>query len=213
MDGIGVLMTCPMFNYLEAELEKRFKLWRYPSMAEFLGENADSVQAVVGNTKIGADAVGLEKSDLRKCEERGIGVTNSPDVLTDDVADQAIGLILAVLRRICGCDGFVRRGLWKKGDFKDLTGRIGLAIAKRAEAFGCKVSYFSRTEKPYTSYKFQSNITDLATNCEVLVVACALTEETHHIINRENALSWSHGEEEEEVAPLKMRKLRVSRVK
>lgn len=216
MDDIGVLMTCPMFGYLEAELEKRFKLfklWQYPSTPEFLRESADSVQAVVGNTKVGADAeligslprlgivasysVGLDKIDLRKCEERGIRITNTPDVLTDDVADLAIGLILAVLRRICACDGFVRTGLWKNGDFELTTkfsgksvgivglGRIGSAIAKRAEAFGCKVSYFSRSEKPGTNYKFCSNILELATNCEVLVVACSLTQETHHIINRE----------------------------
>ncbi|EXB93774.1 Glyoxylate reductase [Morus notabilis] len=107
MDGIGVLTTCPMFNYLEVELKKHFKffkLWRYPSMAEFLGENVDSVQAVVGNTKIGADTVligslprlrivasysmGLDKIDMRKCEEREIRVTNSPDTLTDDVANK-----------------------------------------------------------------------------------------------------------------------------
>lgn len=69
-------------------------------------------------------------------------------------------------------------------------GRIGSAIAKRAEAFGCKISYLSRSEKPYTDYKYYSNIMDLATNCDILVVACALTEETHHMINREviNAL-------------------------
>ncbi|PON34075.1 Erythronate-4-phosphate dehydrogenase [Parasponia andersonii] len=221
METIGVLMTNPMSSYLEGELEKRFKLfklWRYPSMADFLRENANSVKAVVGDTKIGADAqlidslprlemvasysVGLDKIDLRKCEQKGIRVTNTPDVLTDDVADLAVGLMLAVLRRLCVCDGFVRSGSWKKGDFRLTTkfsgksvgivglGRIGSAIAKRAQAFGCKISYFSRSEKPCTDYKYYSNIMDLATNCEVLVVACALTKETHHIINREviNAL-------------------------
>ena len=64
-------------------------------------------------------------------------------------------------------------------------GRIGSAIAKRAEAFGCPISYYSRSEKPETNYKYFSNIIDLAVNCQILVVACALTEETHHIINRE----------------------------
>lgn len=63
-------------------------------------------------------------------------------------------------------------------------GRIGSAIAKRAEAFGCAISYTSRSEKLDTKYKFYSNIVDLATNCEILVVACSLTEETHHIVNR-----------------------------
>ncbi|XP_030491779.2 hydroxyphenylpyruvate reductase [Cannabis sativa] len=218
MESIGVLMTCPMSSYLETQLQKRFnlfKLWSYPSLADFLkeNENLNSVKAVVGDTKIGADAqlidsfpgleivstysVGLDKIDLRKCQQKGIRVTNTPDVLTDDVADLAIGLILAVLRRLCVCDGFLRNGSWKKGDFPLTTkfsgkavgivglGRIGSAIAKRAEAFGCKISYLSRTEKPYPNYKYYSNILDLATNCEVLVVACALTEETFHIINRQ----------------------------
>lgn len=69
-------------------------------------------------------------------------------------------------------------------------GRIGSAIAKRAEAFGCPISYYSRTEKPHTNYKYYSNIIDLAANSEILVISCALTEETHHIVNREviNAL-------------------------
>lgn len=64
-------------------------------------------------------------------------------------------------------------------------GRIGTAIAKRAEAFGCSISYFSRSQKPFANYKFYSNIIDLATSCQILIVACALTEETRHIINRE----------------------------
>ncbi|CAN1263000.1 Glyoxylate/hydroxypyruvate/pyruvate reductase 2KGR [Linum perenne] len=69
-------------------------------------------------------------------------------------------------------------------------GRIGSAIAKRAEAFGCSISYHSRSQKPFKDYKYYDNIMDLARNCSILVVACSLTEETHHIINREviNAL-------------------------
>jgi len=64
-------------------------------------------------------------------------------------------------------------------------GRIGGAIAKRAEAFGCPISYYSRTEKPNSKYKYYSNVVDLAANCQVLVVSCPLTDETRHIINRE----------------------------
>ncbi|CAK9174598.1 unnamed protein product [Ilex paraguariensis] len=216
MDGIGVLMTCPMLSYLEEELDKRFKLfrlWEVPSKNDLPKENLESIRAVVGNAGFGADSalidslpqleivsnysVGLDKIDLVKCRERGIRVTNTPDVLTDDVADLAIGLILATLRRICACDQFVRNGLWKNGDFKLTTkfsgksvgiiglGRIGSAIARRAEAFGCPISYYSRSKKPHTDYKYYSNIIDLAANCEILIVACALTEETRHIVNRD----------------------------
>uniref|UniRef100_A0A2N9EP55 glyoxylate reductase (NADP(+)) n=1 Tax=Fagus sylvatica TaxID=28930 RepID=A0A2N9EP55_FAGSY len=216
MDSIGVLMTCPMFDYLEQRLQNRFnlfKLWTYSSNTDFFKNNSHSIRAIVGDTKIGADAelidslprleivssfsVGLDKIDLRKCQQKGIRVTNTPDVLTDDVADTAIGLVLAVMRRLCECDRFVRSGLWKKCDFRLATkfsgkpvgivglGRIGSAIAKRAEAFGCPISYYSRSEKQETNYKYYSNIIDLAINCQILFVACALTEETHHIVNRE----------------------------
>lgn len=64
-------------------------------------------------------------------------------------------------------------------------GRIGSAIAKRAEAFGCSISYHSRSEKPESNYKYYSNINDLASNCRILFVACSLSKETHHIVNGE----------------------------
>ncbi|KAK4479616.1 hypothetical protein RD792_015142 [Penstemon davidsonii] len=216
MESIGVLMMCPMNNYLEQELDKRFNLFRYwtqPRQSEFLIQHAESIRAVVGNASAGASAelidalpkleivssysVGLDKIDLIKCKEKGIRVTNTPDVLTDDVADLAIGLMLAVLRRISECDRYVRSGAWKHGDFKLTTkfsgkrvgiiglGRIGLAIAKRAEAFDCSISYHSRSEKPNINYKYYGSIIELASNCDILVVACALTPETTHIVNRE----------------------------
>ncbi|CAN1215566.1 Glyoxylate/hydroxypyruvate/pyruvate reductase 2KGR [Linum perenne] len=69
-------------------------------------------------------------------------------------------------------------------------GRIGMAIAQRAEAFNCPISYFSRSQKSDVRYKYYPTVIDLATNCDILVVACALTPETRHIINRDvmNAL-------------------------
>ncbi|KAF5726879.1 glyoxylate/hydroxypyruvate reductase A HPR2 [Tripterygium wilfordii] len=218
METNGVLLTCPMFPYLEHELETRFtlfRLWNHPSstLDEYLRGIRSCVKAVVGNTKIGAStelidalpsleivstySVGLDRIDLKRCEERGIRVTNTPDVLTNDVADLAIGLVLGVLRRLCPADRHVRSGKWKDMDFALATkfsgksvgivglGRIGSAIAQRAEAFGCKISYYSRSKKSYPNFKYHSSITDLATSCEILIVACALTEETHHIINRE----------------------------
>ncbi|XP_027926170.1 hydroxyphenylpyruvate reductase-like isoform X2 [Vigna unguiculata] len=63
-------------------------------------------------------------------------------------------------------------------------GRIGMAIAKRAEAFGCPISYHSRSVKAESGYRYYSNVLDLAADSEVLVVACTLTEETRHIVNR-----------------------------
>ncbi|CAN6456487.1 unnamed protein product [Victoria cruziana] len=63
-------------------------------------------------------------------------------------------------------------------------GRIGMAIAKRSEAFGCTVIYHSRSEKPGADYRFCSSIVDLAADSNILVLACSLTEETRHIVNQ-----------------------------
>lgn len=142
-------MACPMSTYLEQELSKRFnlfKFWNFPQKDAFFKDNALSIRAVVGNATAGADSalidslpsleivssfsVGLDKIDLGKCKEKGIRVTNTPDVLTEDVADLAIGLILTTLRGICSCDRYVRAGLWKtKGDFKLTTKVFGLKFS------------------------------------------------------------------------------------
>ncbi|XP_061367539.1 glyoxylate/hydroxypyruvate/pyruvate reductase 2KGR-like isoform X2 [Gastrolobium bilobum] len=204
MGTIGVLLVVQGLTYLEQELDKRYKLfrvWDYPQKAKLLNDHATTIRAVVGSSNAGADAelidalpkleivssfsVGVDKIDLVKCKEKGIRVTNTPDVLTDDVADLTIGLILALLRRICECDRYVRSGKWKQGDYK-----IGTAVAKRAEGFNCSICYYSRTEKRDSKYKYYPSVVELASNCDILVVACPLTEETHHIVNREvmNAL-------------------------
>lgn len=224
MESLGVLLMRSMNSYLEEELGRRcklFRLWDSPpeKRKEFLHAIAGEIRAVVpsGSTGIDADmmnelpaleivasfGVGFDKIDLEKCREKGIRVTNTPDVLTDDTADLAIGLAICTMRQICTADRYVRSGAWKvKGDYGLASkfsgkrvgilglGRIGLAIAKRAEAFNCTVCYHSRSKKPNTNYKYYLNLIDLASNSDVLIVACALTEETRHIINREviNAL-------------------------
>ncbi|CAL9175066.1 unnamed protein product [Musa hybrid cultivar] len=219
MESLGVLLTARIDPYLEAELDRRFKLfrlWELPpaQRREFLRENAEAIRAVVGSPALGADAemidllprleivanfgVGLDKVDLRRCRDRGVRVVYTPDVVTDDTADLAIGLAIAAMRRICDSDRYLRDGSWKgKGDYKLTSkfsgktvgilglGRIGQAVAKRAEGFGCPICYCSRSEKRHTNYKYYPSVLELAANCQVLVVACPLTEETHHIINRE----------------------------
>ncbi|KAF2323425.1 hypothetical protein GH714_035389 [Hevea brasiliensis] len=112
--------------------------------------------------------------------------------------------MLAVLRRLCESDRYVRGDKWKKGDYKLTTkacicgprwfywevsciiglGRIGMAIATRAEAFSCPISYYARKERRDVKYKYFPSVVELAANCQILVIACALTEETRHIVNR-----------------------------
>ncbi|KAL0319258.1 UNVERIFIED_CONTAM: Hydroxyphenylpyruvate reductase [Sesamum angustifolium] len=216
--SIGVLLIRPLSAYIQQEISKRytlFKFWQEPPhlRREFLRKHSNSIRAVVANGAQGPDAEmidalplleiiashssGLDKIDLDKCRERGITVTYTPDALTDEVADMAILLTLATMRRICEADQYVRRSEWKNADFKLTTkfsgkavgiiglGRIGSAIAKRAEAFGCSIGYHSRSQKPNSRYKYYPSIVDLALDSQILIIACALTHETRHIVNRE----------------------------
>lgn len=140
MASISLLLVAQVMPYLEQELNKRYNLlrvWDFPQKSHLLSQHGASIRAVVGNSNAGADSelidalpkleivssfsVGVDKIDLNKCKEKGIRVTNTPDVLTDDVADLAIGLILTLLRRICECDRYVRSGNWKYGDYKLTT--------------------------------------------------------------------------------------------
>lgn len=212
----GVLITYNPISYLIESLDIKFqthKLYEAHDREAFFAEHSQSIRGVVcgGHDGINAqmidalpcleivavNGVGIDKVDLAKCKQRNIAVTNTPDVLTDDVADLAIALMLDALRQISAADRYVRQGLWQsKGDYK-LTcklsgkhvgivglGRIGSAIAKRAEAFGCSIAYYSRSQKPNVSFTYHSNVIDLAASSDILVVACSLTKDTRHIINK-----------------------------
>lgn len=223
MESLGVLLLHPMDTYLEQELDRRcrlLRLWEAPEgdrRAEFLRSHASSIQAVVTGGGSGAAgalidalprleiiacyAVGFDRVDLTRCRERGVRVTNTPNVLTDDVADLAVGLAIAALRRIPHADRYVRAGLWKanNGHYGLTTqfsgkrvgiiglGRIGLAIARRVEGFGCPVSYYQRTrqQQAYPNYTYLPTVVELARDSDILVVACSLNEQSRGIVSRE----------------------------
>ncbi|KAK4590127.1 hypothetical protein RGQ29_020612 [Quercus rubra] len=90
--------------------------------------DAEMIEALPRLEIVSSFSVGVDKIDLEKCREKGIRVTYTPDVLTDEVADLAIGLIMAVLRRLCESDRYVRSGKWKKGDFKLTTKFTGKTV-------------------------------------------------------------------------------------
>ena len=124
-------------------------------------------------------------------------MTNTPDVLTECVADNALALMLATMRRTVFNDKFVRAGNWLKGDAPLAEkvsgsrlgiiglGRIGKAIAKRAEAFGMKVAYHSRNKQTGVSYDYYDKPMQLARDVKILVVACPGGKETERIVSRE----------------------------
>ncbi|CAD6264376.1 unnamed protein product [Miscanthus lutarioriparius] len=142
---------------------------------------------------------GMDHIDLAECARRGVAVANSGTVYSTDVADHAVGVLLDVLRRVSAAQRFLRRGLWPlQGDYHPLgtkvggkrvgiigLGNIGMLIAKRLQAFGCAISYNSRKPKESVSYKYFATVHDLASESDVLVVACALSKETRHVVNRD----------------------------
>jgi len=126
--------------------------------------------------------VGYDGVDVAAARERGIAVTHTPNVLNDEVADLAMALVLAVSRRLVEADRYVRSGAWANGAMPLARkvsgarmgivglGRIGMAIAKRAEAFGMSIAYTSRHARPDASYPYFASAEALAREVDFLVV-------------------------------------------
>ena len=126
--------------------------------------------------------VGYDGVDVAAARERGISVTHTPEVLNDEVADLALALMLAVSRRLVEADRFIRSGQWTKGPMplaRKMSGarlgivglgRIGVAIARRAEAFGMSIAYTSRNARTDSSYPYFPSAAALAAEVDFLVV-------------------------------------------
>lgn len=142
--------------------------------------------------------VGYDSTDVAEARRRGIVVSNTPDVLTDCVADTAVWLVLDVMRRLAAADRFVRRGEWEAGRVPALTrrvtgarigivglGRIGRAVARRLEGFDCDLAYTGRTAKPDVAHRFVPTVAGLARDVDVLVVAASGGDGTRHLVDAE----------------------------
>ena len=196
------------------ELEKHFdviRLWKEKDPEAVLQERKNDIVAIasvffvpVSRTLIEAlpnleiisqFAVGYDNIDLQAAKERGIAVTNTPDVLTDDTADTALSLLLAISRRVCEADMYVRVGKWLNGPpplGSSLTGktvgiagmgRIGQAIARRCEAFGMKIIYQGPRKKEGISYPYEPDLHKLAELSDYLVLACPGGAQTRHMVH------------------------------
>lgn len=206
MKNNAVLQVGPLMPIVQDSIRSDYGAVRLPDSVgereEFLRLNAESVEIAVTSGKVGVGpelmgalpnlravinfGVGYDTTDVAQAVERGIAVSNTPDVLNDCVADTAIALYMDVLRRICAADRFVRRGDWlAKGNFPLATkasgrkvgilglGRIGRVIAKRLEGFDCEISYHSRNPVEGVSYRYEASPRELAAGCDVLIVAAA----------------------------------------
>ncbi len=138
--------------------------------------------------------VGYDGVPVDWCREHGIRVTNTPDVLTEDVADTASALVLMTSRNLIAANRFLHAGAWLKGPFPLAhavrgklagivgLGRIGKAIAKRLEAHGMRIAYHGRTRQDVT-WEFFESLIELAKASDFLVVACPGGGATKHLIN------------------------------
>ncbi|OMP08088.1 hypothetical protein CCACVL1_01167 [Corchorus capsularis] len=182
-------------------------------LPQFLQTHAQSVQAILssGGAPVTADIIrllphlrlvvttsqGLNHIDLSECRLRGIAVAGAGTIFSVDCADAVVALLIDVFRKISAANRFVKQGLWSSKPEYPLgtklggkrfgivgLGNIGTQVAKRLEAFGCTISYNSRKKKPFVSYIFYPHVVELAANCDVLIICCALTDETHHLIDK-----------------------------
>ncbi len=139
--------------------------------------------------------VGYDGIDMAAARERGICVTHTPGLSTDDIADFAMALLLAAARQVVNADQFVRRGDWSTGRFPMTRrvsgarlgivglGRIGRAVAQRALAFGMEIAYTGRTAKADAPYRWCSDAQTLAASVDFLVVCASGGADTRALVN------------------------------
>ncbi|SFK77765.1 2-hydroxyacid dehydrogenase [Falsiroseomonas stagni] len=215
-DKPGLLLVGELPEWDVAALEADFHVfhyWRAADKAAMLAEARDSTVAIVTKGEIGADGalmdalpktkiiacygVGVDAIDLDAARARGIPVTNTPDVLTEEVADFAILLMLGAARRVRDGDAWVRSGAWAARGPMALTtrvsgkrlgivglGRIGSAIARRAEGFGMPIAYSARTRKDGVAYDWYPTPAAMAPHVDVLCVAAAGGAATRGLVDR-----------------------------
>lgn len=160
------------------------------------GIDAATIDALPDLGLIAVCAVGYDKVDVAHAKARGVAVTNTPDVLTDDTADMAIALMFAVFRRVPQYDRYVRAGEWAAKGAPPLArrltgrrigilglGRIGSAIAKRCAPFASEIAYHSRRPVAGAPYRYAADARALAASADVLVIAVAGGAESAKLVD------------------------------
>lgn len=208
-----LLQIAPLPEFLLQPLRERFTVYDYASAVDKAGllrEVGGGIRAIVmtgGSVTpptmldqlpaleiISVNGVGYDGVPIDYCRSRGIRVTNTPDVLTDDVADIAVSLVLMTSRRLVQANRLLHADRWDKG-MTTLTskvsgkragivglGRIGKAIAHRLSAFGMAIGYHGRKAQE-VPYVFHALLNDLAAWSDFLIVACPGGEGTKHLID------------------------------
>ena len=209
----AVLVLDPLPADIEQEIGRRFHVLRAyeGDLKSIIDQHGDGIVALTSRGKTTIDdsllamlpalqivtayGVGYDRIDAAAAARRGVMVTNTPDVLNADVADLAVALLLATLRRLPQADRFVRDGSWMKGAFpltptlRNRTiglvgmGRIGQEIAKRLAAFDVEVVYHSRNRVHDVSYPHYPALMEMARNVDTMIVIVPGGKATEKLIN------------------------------
>ena len=160
------------------------------------GLSAEWIQQMPALRVVSAFGVGYENVDVPAAHARGVTVTNAPGTNDETVADHALGFMLALSRGYAMLTQTVREGQWDNARAARPTlsgatvgiigmGRIGQGIARRCAAFGMTVLYNTRTSRADLPYVHESDLLQMAGQCDYLVAACPGGAATRHIINAE----------------------------
>jgi len=201
---LEVLLTQPVPEAIDAVLTSTYqvhRLYQHNDPQQLLREVGPRIRGVVtGGAKglstalmdqlpalqiIAISGIGTDAVDLQHAARRGIHVTTTPGVLTADVADLAMGLIINTLRRLGEGERLLRDGLWGTANLPLARrvsgcelgivglGQVGKAIARRAAAFDMRIAYNGRREQAQTGYRYVADLVELARSVDVLVVAAS----------------------------------------
>ena len=172
---------------------------RVRGVAAATGVGAAFIDALPDLQIVANFGVGYDGIDSRHCATRGIMVTNTPDVLTDEVADTAVGLLINAIRELPRAEAYLREGKWSREGAYPLTrltlrgrkvgifgmGRIGRAIAQRLEAFGLPISYHNRSQVAGVAYAYHPSLLSLAKAVDTLVSVAPGGAATDKAVNAE----------------------------
>jgi lactate dehydrogenase-like 2-hydroxyacid dehydrogenase len=213
---VDVLVTRPMPSLIIEGIASQFTLhrgWEAEDIDALLREVGGGVRGMAAGGAVQVDSalmdrlpnleiianfgVGYDGVDAAHAAKRGIIVTNTPDVLTDEVADLAVGLLIATVRELPQVDRYLRAGKWLDKPYP-LTatlrgrkigilalGRIGKAIARRLEAFGLDIAYHGRSKQADVPYRYYPTLLEMAKEVDVLMSVAPGGPETKHMINAE----------------------------
>ena len=213
-----ILVIGPYPEWDMVELEKSYdvkKLYEASDRDSFIANDASQVTAIATRGELGASAeliaklpnlkiisvygVGYDAVNLDACRERGIHVTNTPDVLTNDVADLGVAMMLCQSRGMIGAEQWVKDGSWAAKGLYPLKrkvwgrkagvmglGRIGFEVAKRLRGFDMDIAYSDVSEKSYAEgMTFIADPVALAAHSDFLFVTLAASAATRHIVSKQ----------------------------